>query len=527
MNTPDLLDAILDALRPHGLRPAGPATAGQWKANPPWRPGADDHNLSVTRAPEYGGGCKWYDYVEQRGGNGVQLAKELGLTVQREPLSRAEKLARRADRPAAYEQKRAELQAEVERHERWAREAGAWIARLPPVTADPVAVLYLAKRGLSAEAAALAGMVSPDAGPSPHGDTEPRYSNDRRLIIPVVDCTGQVVGYRGRATTGQPRSDKERGPKGMAADHPKGRVYACPRLRAALQGQARAVAELRAYGLLIVEGGPDMVATVATVSTWAAPPMVMGVYGGGSGGDSGQHYSLGTASLFREGGRIPADVPLCLLTHADPAGHRYAAAIASQAGGEPERVARLYRPREQSWPAHPTKDGERCDVADLYQTHGPEAVAALILSATTLAKTGQGWTQAEPLAPEPPTPAPELTELTAPPTPAILACPNLPERTPAAAAIVALAQGQGVTSEAWQAIGAELAELQTRPLKEREAWWDTVATGMTQAEREAWGVFDGVAIVALAVSIEQTHGVECRLIHLACWQVRRAVGVTP
>jgi hypothetical protein len=63
-------------------------------------------------------------------------------------------------------------------------------------------------------------------------------------------------------------------------------------------------------------------------------------------------------------------------------------------------------------------------VADLYQTHGPEAVAALILSATTLAKTGQGWTQAEPLA------------------------PDLPERTPAAAAIVA--QGQGITAEAWQ-----------------------------------------------------------------------------
>jgi hypothetical protein len=285
------------------------------------------------------------------------------------------------------------------------------------------------------------------------------------------------------------------------------------------------VAELRAYGVLIVEGGPDMVATVATVSTWAAPPMVMGIYGGGSGGDSGQNYSLGTATLFAEGGRIPADAPLCLLTHADTAGHKYAAAIARQAGGAPERVARLYRPREQSWPAHPTKDGERCDVADLYQTHGPEAVAALILSATTLAKTGQVWTQAEPLAPEPPTPAPELTELTAPPTPAILACPDLPERTPAAAAIVA--QGQGITSEAWQAIGAELAELQTRPLKEREAWWDTVATGMTQAEREAWGVFDGVAIVALAVSIEQAHGVERRLIHLACWQVRRAVGVTP
>ena len=50
---------------------------------------------------------------------------------------------------------------------------------------------------------------------------------------------------------------------------------------------------------------------------------------------------------------------------------------------------------------------------------------------------------------------------------------------------------------------------------------------MTPAEREAWRDFSGGAIAEFSIATEQAHGVPRMLIHKACWQVRRATGVTP
>jgi hypothetical protein len=550
MHTPDLLDAILTHLQPYGLQAAGP---GQWVCNPPWRPGADGHHLRLTADPTYGGGFKWFEWVDSEGGNGVQLAKRLNLQAEKpRRLSKSERYDTRQRLQQAAEAKQADALAAVKVAESWAKAAGSWIANLPPADADPVVVAYLTRRGLSAAGARLAGMVGASSwsGSAPHDGADPRFLWNRALVIPIVDAAGAVVGYRGRYTGTETAYAKERGPKGMAADHPGGRVYACHRMRAAMRGDHAALDALTAYGVVVTEGGPDMVAAAAALhDAWgAAAPLLLGVFGGGSGTDGRNTYSVGSAAVFEH--RIPDAAAVVCLTHADAAGLTYATAIASHVGGSGDRAARFYMPPADAWALHPDATGQRCDVADLCRHHGPAAVVALVESARN--HRGDTYRRRAELVAEPlPTPAVVVTPAPAPaPAPVETTTPDrvhelvhelvqVPETNrPHAAETVAIVQsagltmlraivsrGAGLTPAEWrQAWSDTQAALHGLTMPQADAWWDRQAAGMTTTEAVEWATISAAEIDAEGRALAHRSGIPRITLTRFVWSTHRAAG---
>lgn len=71
-----IIDVLLAALEPHRN-----TKHGKDRYDTPWRTAADGGTLSIERDESYGGGLKWYDHKEDRGGNGLTLAKELGISL--------------------------------------------------------------------------------------------------------------------------------------------------------------------------------------------------------------------------------------------------------------------------------------------------------------------------------------------------------------------------------------------------------------------------------------------------------------
>jgi hypothetical protein len=331
----NLLPEILSALGRNAKR------AGQgYLCHAIWR-GGDGFNVSLTPDALYGGGCKWFDFVTGEKGNGITLARKLGIAAagdafkpslhERQAYAREREARERAEAEAAEAQAVAIQAAAVE-----------YLSRCEPVHNDLDVTRWLESRGLTTDDAARAGLHA-----APCADSTPY-----RLILPVYDSAGELVSYRRRWTSASsPAGPKEYGLKGCRAHH-RGRVHACPLARWMLSGDADAVELVRANGIIIVEGGPDFITAVASWSDADDDaPAVLGIW----------TSSVSSIALWRE--RIPADAPVCIATDADKAGNKYAAEIAARLGS-PGRL----------W-CTPSTAG---DLNDVYRQHGAGGVRALI-----------------------------------------------------------------------------------------------------------------------------------------------------
>ena len=69
-------DAILSALQPYSLKPAG---RNKFRCNSPLRPGSNSHAFAVTIDPEAPGGGVWFDHVAEEGGDFAALAARLNI----------------------------------------------------------------------------------------------------------------------------------------------------------------------------------------------------------------------------------------------------------------------------------------------------------------------------------------------------------------------------------------------------------------------------------------------------------------
>lgn len=76
MTDADTTRAILDALEPYRNK-----REGKNRYNTPWRDGADGGTLAVDEDAGYGLGLKWYDHKDDTHGNGVDLARRLGVAL--------------------------------------------------------------------------------------------------------------------------------------------------------------------------------------------------------------------------------------------------------------------------------------------------------------------------------------------------------------------------------------------------------------------------------------------------------------
>ena len=71
-------DAILSALDSYDLKPSG---RNQYRCNSPLRPGSNSHAFAVTLDPEAPGGGVWFDHVADKGGDFLDLAPQLNISV--------------------------------------------------------------------------------------------------------------------------------------------------------------------------------------------------------------------------------------------------------------------------------------------------------------------------------------------------------------------------------------------------------------------------------------------------------------
>jgi hypothetical protein len=339
----DLLPAILAALGASNVRAVG---HGKWLAVAVWR-GGDSFKVTIDAAPDWAGGCKWYDPKEGKGGNGLQLADLLNVPVPRRSarsgpttIAELQRVQEELER-----QRAAEVAARIDAMAKLERAAPRYLASCRPAHESPEVVTWLHLRGLDVDTAARAGVLA-----------TPRYdaAGPLQLVVPVYDCHGAQVSYRRRAV-GPTNGAKEVGRKGDGW-HPHGRVYACPLAVRMLAGDAEAVAMVRRCGVVVAEGAPDFLTAVdawSDADDWA--PAVLGVFW--------PHLD----DVPRLWARIPSGTAVLLATDHDEPGHRYAETI----GAELLDRCEIHR-------SNPSPSGAPLDLNDTLRAGGRAAVRALI-----------------------------------------------------------------------------------------------------------------------------------------------------
>jgi hypothetical protein len=291
----DLLPEILALLGSANVKREGRG----YRVNAIWR-GGDSLTVGVKPDPTAPGGCVYYDRREREGGNGVQLAKLLGLNA---GTGRVDHWERQRQLDAAA-QRNAELAAKRDREAiAHAAEARAFFASCH----DPYAVnleRWAYSRGLTTETLRRAGTRATPVQVGGYG-----------LILPVYDAAGELVSYRRRWTDlVTPNDAKEIDARGASA-HPNGRVYATHSGVQLLTGDPAAIARAERWGIVIAEGGPDWLTALHCYADLRnEAPIVLGVWSG----------SFGGPALWQ---RLPEAAPVCIATDNDAAGDRYAATV--------------------------------------------------------------------------------------------------------------------------------------------------------------------------------------------------------
>ncbi len=289
----DLLPEILNELGSANVKREGRG----YRINAIWR-GGDSWMVGVKPDPTAPGGCLYYDRKTKEGGNGVQLAKLLGVEADTKCVSHWER-QRQLDAAA---QRNAELAAKRDREAAaHAAEARAFLASCVDPGLDSTVVRWAAKRGLCEWMLRGVGALA-------------HRGNGYGLILPVYDGFGELVGYR-RRYTGLAQCDaKEIDARGASA-HVNGRVYAGPSGVQLLAGDPAAIARAERCGIVIAEGGPDWITVFqAFAELGSNAPIALGVWSG----------SFGGPALWQ---RLPATAPVCIATDNDDAGDRYAATV--------------------------------------------------------------------------------------------------------------------------------------------------------------------------------------------------------
>lgn len=291
----DLLPEILALLGSGNVKREG----REYRVNATWR-GGDSMSVGVKPDPTAPGGCLYYDRVAREGGNGVQLAKLLGLNA---GTGRVDHWERQRQLDAAA-QRNAEVAAQRDREAiAHAAEARSFIA----MCHDPRCVnlmLWANERGLESNTLHRAGTRATPVQVGGYG-----------LILPVYDADGELVSYRRRWTDlSKPNAAKEICARGASA-HPNGRVYAAPSGVALLAGHPAAIARAERWGIVIAEGGPDWLTVLQCYADLGnEAPIVFGVWSG----------SFGGPALWQ---KLPEAAPVCIATDNDAAGDRYAATV--------------------------------------------------------------------------------------------------------------------------------------------------------------------------------------------------------
>ena len=163
----------------------------------------------------------------------------------------------------------------------------------------------------------------------------PWSESGHRLLLPVVDHTGEVRSLRAWRIEGDDEGPKRVAPAGHSV---VGLVLACPTARQILPTGARpAYFDGAPLEVVITEGEPDFLTHAADVSDATnAPLVVLGVFASA--------WSQALAD------RVPDGSQVFIRTHLDPSGDRYAAAILASFAGRDVDLFDL--PRAPGSPAH-------------------------------------------------------------------------------------------------------------------------------------------------------------------------------
>lgn len=291
----DLLPEILALLGSGNVKREG----REYRVNATWRDG-DSMTVGLKPDPTAPGGCVYFDRKHRQGGNGVQLAKLLGLNA---GTGRVDHWERQRQLDAAA-QRNAEIAAQRDREAiAHAAEARSFIA----MCHDPRCInllLWAEKRGFGLDTLHRAGTR-----------TTPVQVGGYGLILPVYDAAGELVSYRRRWTDlSKPNDAKEICARGASA-HPNGRVYATRSGVQLLTGDPVAIARAERSGIVIAEGGPDWLTVLQCYADLGnEAPIVFGVWSG----------SFGGPALWQ---KLPEAAPVCIATDNDDAGDRYAATV--------------------------------------------------------------------------------------------------------------------------------------------------------------------------------------------------------
>lgn len=291
----DLLPEILALLGAGNVKREGRG----YRINAIWR-GGDSMTVGVKPDPTAPGGCLYYDRREGEGGNGVQLAKLLGLNA---GTGRVDHWERQRQLDAAA-QRNAEAAARRDREAiAHAAEARAFFASChAPRSVNLERWAY--SRGFTTYILHRAGTRA-----------TPRQGGGYGLILPVYDADGELVSYRRRWTDlSTPNDAKEICARGASA-HPNGRVYATQSGVQLLTGDPAAIARAERWGIVIAEGGPDWLTVLQCYADLRGEaPIVFGVWSG----------SFGGPALWQ---KLPEAAPVCIATDNDAAGNGYAATV--------------------------------------------------------------------------------------------------------------------------------------------------------------------------------------------------------
>lgn len=202
--------------------------------------------------------------------------------------------------------------------------------RASPVDQDSMCAAWLRSRALSPATVRDLDL----ARALPDGQT-PRWARARgvtwaesghRLLVPLFDALGRLASVRARVVVAGQDGPKALAPAGYTT---AGLVMADALARRLLAGEVGAAEQVRDVGLLVAEGGPDYLTWAARWGTDGSLDRAPAVFGIESG-----------AWTAEVAARVPDGTRLCVATHDDGAGERYAAAIVASFGARPVEVLR-------------------------------------------------------------------------------------------------------------------------------------------------------------------------------------------